>query len=55
MAVLAAALPTPVLDALRRRQAHQPAPGSRVPTPPAAQAAAGGRTGKADLGEGAVR
>jgi NAD(P)-dependent dehydrogenase (short-subunit alcohol dehydrogenase family) len=44
MAILAAALPTPVLDALRRRQAHQPAPGSRMPIPPAAQAAAGGRT-----------
>jgi NAD(P)-dependent dehydrogenase (short-subunit alcohol dehydrogenase family) len=55
MAILAAALPTPVLDALRRKQAHQPAPGSRAPTPPAAQAAAGGRTGNADLGEGAVR
>jgi NAD(P)-dependent dehydrogenase (short-subunit alcohol dehydrogenase family) len=30
MAVLAAALPTPVLDALRRRMTHQPAPGSRA-------------------------
>jgi NAD(P)-dependent dehydrogenase (short-subunit alcohol dehydrogenase family) len=55
MAILAAALPTQVLDALRRRQAHQPAPGSRVPTPPAAQAAAGRRTADTDLGEGAVR
>jgi NAD(P)-dependent dehydrogenase (short-subunit alcohol dehydrogenase family) len=54
MAILAAALPTPALDALRRKQAHQPAPGSRVSTPPA-QAVAGGRTGNADLGEGAVR
>jgi NAD(P)-dependent dehydrogenase (short-subunit alcohol dehydrogenase family) len=44
MAILAAALPTPVLDTLRRRQAHQPAPGSRVPTPEAAQAGVGGRT-----------
>jgi NAD(P)-dependent dehydrogenase (short-subunit alcohol dehydrogenase family) len=55
MAILAAALPTPVLDALRRRQAHQPAPGSRVPTPPAAQTAAGRRTADTDLGERAVR
>jgi NAD(P)-dependent dehydrogenase (short-subunit alcohol dehydrogenase family) len=55
MAILAAALPTPVLDALRRKQAHQPAPGSRVPTPPAAHAAAGRRTADTDLGEGAVR
>jgi NAD(P)-dependent dehydrogenase (short-subunit alcohol dehydrogenase family) len=55
MAILAAALPTPVLDALRRRQAHQPAPGSRVPTPPAAQTAAGRRTADTDLSEGAVR
>jgi NAD(P)-dependent dehydrogenase (short-subunit alcohol dehydrogenase family) len=52
MAILAAALPTPVLDALRRKQAHQPAPGSRVPVP---QAAVGSRTGNADLGEKAVR
>jgi hypothetical protein len=44
MAILAAALPTPVLDALRRKQAHQPAPGSRVPASEAAHAAAGGRT-----------
>jgi NAD(P)-dependent dehydrogenase (short-subunit alcohol dehydrogenase family) len=44
MAFLAAALPTPVLDALRRRQAHQPAPGSRVHTPEAAQAGVGGRS-----------
>jgi NAD(P)-dependent dehydrogenase (short-subunit alcohol dehydrogenase family) len=55
MAILAAALPTPVLDTLRRRQAHQPAPGSRVPTPPAAQAAVGSRAADADLGEGVVR
>lgn len=44
MAILAATLPAPVLDALRRRQAHQPAPGPRMPTPEAAQAAVGGRT-----------
>jgi NAD(P)-dependent dehydrogenase (short-subunit alcohol dehydrogenase family) len=44
MAILAAALPTPVLDTLRRKQAHQPAPGSRAPTPQAAHAAVGGRT-----------
>ncbi len=55
MAILATALPTPVLDTLRRKQAHQPAPGSRVPTPPAAQAVAGDRTATADLGEKAVR
>jgi NAD(P)-dependent dehydrogenase (short-subunit alcohol dehydrogenase family) len=55
MAILAAALPTPVLDALRRRQAHQPAPGSRVPTPQATQTAAGRRTADTDLGERAVR
>jgi NAD(P)-dependent dehydrogenase (short-subunit alcohol dehydrogenase family) len=54
MAILAATLPTPVLDALRRRQAHQPAPGSRVPTPPAAQTAAGSRAVDADLSEGVV-
>jgi len=53
MAILAT-LPTPVLDALRRRQAHQPAPGSRVPTPPAAQTAAGSRAVDADLSEGVV-
>jgi NAD(P)-dependent dehydrogenase (short-subunit alcohol dehydrogenase family) len=41
MAVLAAALPSPVLDALRRRQAHQPAPGSRVPASEAPHAADG--------------
>jgi hypothetical protein len=34
MAALAAALPTPVLDALRRRVGHQPPPGSRVPSRP---------------------
>ena len=33
MAALAAALPTPVLDALRRRIGHQPAPGSRATSP----------------------
>ena len=33
MAVVAAALPTPVLDALRRRIGGQPAPGSRVASP----------------------
>jgi hypothetical protein len=55
MAILAATLPTPVLDALRRRQAHQPAPGSRVPTPPpAAQTAAGSRAVDSDLSEGVV-
>ena len=53
MAILAATLPTPVLDVLRSRQAPPVPPRSRVPTPPAAQAA-GGRTGKAELGEGAV-
>ena len=30
MATLAAALPTPVLDTLRRMIGHQPAPGSRA-------------------------
>jgi NAD(P)-dependent dehydrogenase (short-subunit alcohol dehydrogenase family) len=55
MAILATALPTPVLDTLRRKQAHQPAPGSRVPSPPAAQPVAGDRTATADLGEKAVR
>ena len=30
MATLAAALPTPVLDTLRRKIGHQPAPGSRA-------------------------
>jgi hypothetical protein len=38
MAVLAAALPTPVLDALRRRMTHQPAPGSRAAGPRPAEA-----------------
>ena len=33
MAFLAAALPTPVLDRLRRKRAHQPAPGSRTAAP----------------------
>jgi NAD(P)-dependent dehydrogenase (short-subunit alcohol dehydrogenase family) len=55
MAILATALPTPVLDTLRRKQAHQPAPGSRVPTPQATHAAAGDRTAAADVGEKAVR
>ena len=31
MAILAAVLPAPALDALRRRLGGQPAPGSRVP------------------------
>jgi NAD(P)-dependent dehydrogenase (short-subunit alcohol dehydrogenase family) len=44
MAFLAATLPTPVLDALRRKQTHQPAPGSCVHTPEAAQAGVGGRS-----------
>lgn len=39
MAILAALLPAPALDALRRRLGHQPAPGSRVPAGPASQAA----------------
>ena len=30
MAILAAALPAPVLDGLRRKRTHQPAPGSRL-------------------------
>jgi NAD(P)-dependent dehydrogenase (short-subunit alcohol dehydrogenase family) len=55
MATLAAVLPTPVLDTLRRRQAHQPAPGSRVPTAEAAQAVIGGRAGNANPGEEAAR
>jgi len=38
MAILAAALPTPVLDALRRRMTHQPAPGSRAAGPQPAEA-----------------
>jgi hypothetical protein len=43
----------PVLDALRRWQAHQAR--TRIPRahPPAAQAAAGRGTANADLGEGA--
>jgi NAD(P)-dependent dehydrogenase (short-subunit alcohol dehydrogenase family) len=53
MAILAT-LPTPVLDALRRRQAHQLAPASRVPTPPAAQTAAGSRSVDADLSDEVV-
>jgi NAD(P)-dependent dehydrogenase (short-subunit alcohol dehydrogenase family) len=48
MAILAAALPTPVLDRLRRRQAHQPAPGSRVATPETAHAAVNHRTASAN-------
>jgi NAD(P)-dependent dehydrogenase (short-subunit alcohol dehydrogenase family) len=44
MAVLAAALPTPLLDTLRRRQTHQPAPGSRLPAQKAAKAGVGDRT-----------
>jgi NAD(P)-dependent dehydrogenase (short-subunit alcohol dehydrogenase family) len=40
MAVLAATLPTPVLDALRRRIGHQPAPGSRAMSPATPEVAA---------------
>ena len=43
MAMLAAALPAPALDALRRKLGRQPAPGSLVATPPAAQAAVAAR------------
>ena len=39
MAVMAAALPTPMLDAVRRRITHQPAPGSRAAGPQPAGAA----------------
>jgi NAD(P)-dependent dehydrogenase (short-subunit alcohol dehydrogenase family) len=39
MAILAAALPAPALDALRRKLGHQPAPGSRGPAPQPARAA----------------
>jgi NAD(P)-dependent dehydrogenase (short-subunit alcohol dehydrogenase family) len=39
MAILAAVLPAPALDALRRRLGDQPAPGSRVPAPQAIRAA----------------
>ena len=39
MAVMAAALPTPVLDAVRRRITHQPAPRSRATGPRPADAA----------------
>jgi NAD(P)-dependent dehydrogenase (short-subunit alcohol dehydrogenase family) len=39
MAVMAAALPTPMLDAVRRRITHQPAPGSRAAGPQPADAA----------------
>ena len=37
MAALAALLPTRLLDAVRRKVAHQPAPGSRVLPRPAEQ------------------
>lgn len=43
MAVLAAALPTSVLDALRRRIGHQPAPGSRAMSPRPPETTAGER------------
>jgi len=39
MAIMAAVLPTPLLDALRRRFTDQPAPGSRVTGPRPAEAA----------------
>jgi NAD(P)-dependent dehydrogenase (short-subunit alcohol dehydrogenase family) len=39
MAIMAAALPTPMLDAVRRRMTHQPAPGSRATGPRPAEAA----------------
>ena len=39
MAILAAVLPVPALDALRRRLGGQPAPGSRVPAREAGQVA----------------
>jgi NAD(P)-dependent dehydrogenase (short-subunit alcohol dehydrogenase family) len=39
MAVMAAVLPTPVLDAVRRRITHQPAPGSRAAAQQPAEAA----------------
>ena len=39
MAILAAVLPTPALDALRRRLGGQPAPGSRADAPQPARAA----------------
>jgi NAD(P)-dependent dehydrogenase (short-subunit alcohol dehydrogenase family) len=39
MAIMAAVLPTPVLDAVRRRITHQPAPGSRAADPQPAEAA----------------
>jgi NAD(P)-dependent dehydrogenase (short-subunit alcohol dehydrogenase family) len=42
MALMAALLPARVQDALRRRLAHQPAPGSFATTPEAAEARAGG-------------
>jgi hypothetical protein len=39
MAVMAAVLPTPLLEAARRRITHQPAPGSRAAGPQPAGAA----------------
>ena len=42
MAILAATLPTPMLDALRRRLTGQPAPGSRATSPRPAEAALSG-------------
>jgi hypothetical protein len=42
MAVLAAALPTPVLDTLRRKIGHQPAPGSQAMSPGTREAGAAG-------------
>jgi NAD(P)-dependent dehydrogenase (short-subunit alcohol dehydrogenase family) len=39
MAIMAAVLPTPVLDAVRRRMTHQPAPGSRAAGPQPAESA----------------
>jgi NAD(P)-dependent dehydrogenase (short-subunit alcohol dehydrogenase family) len=47
MAVLAAALPTPVLDALRRKIGRQPAPGSRAMSPATPEAIVGVWTGRA--------
>jgi hypothetical protein len=38
LAILAAVLPAPALDALRRRLGDQPAPGSRMPAPQATPA-----------------
>jgi NAD(P)-dependent dehydrogenase (short-subunit alcohol dehydrogenase family) len=42
MALMAAVLPARVQDALRRRLAHQPAPGSLATTPDGAEARVGG-------------